>query len=324
MAGCRGGHQSVVENAPAVCLLGPTATGKTELAVRLVETLPLAIVSVDSAMVYRGMDIGTAKPDAETQRRAPHRLIDIRDPENTYSAGAFVRDARAAMREIRAAGRVPLLTGGTMMYFRALTRGLAELPPADPDLRSAIDREARRHGWPALHGRLAAVDPAAAARIAPNDAQRIQRALEVFEKSGRPISEWQAATSADPDAAFLKLGLVAEPRAQLASRIAERFERMLRRGFVDEVARLRERPGLDRNSPSMRAVGYAQIWDYLDGRATLEEAKRAAVTATRRLAKRQMTWLRNERELICHNVLEGDVFVAISTAIAGNLCAADA
>lgn len=217
---------------PAVCLMGPTATGKTDLAVRLVERLPFEIISVDSAMVYRGMDIGTAKPDLETQRRAPHRLIDIRDPEQTYSAGDFVRDARAAMASIREAGQVPLLVGGTMLYYRALTRGLATLPSADPALRAAIDRDARRLGWPALHRRLATVDPAAAARIAPNDGQRIQRALEVFEKSGRPLSEWQAEQApGEPEASWLRLGLLPEPRSELGRRIARRFDAMLRAGL---------------------------------------------------------------------------------------------
>ncbi len=301
---------------PAVCVMGPTAAGKTELAVRLVEAFPFEIISVDSAMVYRGMDIGTAKPDAATLRRAPHRLIDLRDPEDTYSAGDFVRDARRAMAAIREAGRVPLLVGGTMMYFRALTRGLAGLPPADPEIRRALEREAAVHGWPALHRRLAGVDPAAAARIAPNDSQRIQRALEVYELSGRPISQWQAeGTAPEPGARWLRFGLVPAPRAELARRIRERFEAMLREGFVEEVARLRQRPGLGRHSPSMRAVGYRQLWDYLEGTSTLEEAKRAAITATRRLAKRQVTWLRSERDLICHNPLEQDAFAAISRCL---------
>lgn len=300
---------------PAVCLMGPTASGKTGLAVRLVEAFPFEIISVDSAMVYRGMDVGTAKPDAGTQRRAPHRLIDIRDPEETYSAGDFVRDANAALAAIRQAGRIPLLVGGTMMYFRALTQGLADLPPADAGLRSELDREAARLGWPALHRRLAEIDPAAAARIDPNDGQRIQRAMEVYLKTGRTISEWQASPVPGAAEPFLKLGLVVEPRAELGRRIADRFGKMLREGLVEEVARLRERPGLSRRSPSMRAVGYAQIWDYLDGRSTLEETLRDAVTATRRLAKRQMTWLRSERGLMCHNTLERDAFGAISTVI---------
>ena len=294
--------------------MGPTAAGKTDLAVRLVQSLPFEIISVDSAMVYRGMDIGTAKPDAETRQRAPHRLIDVRDPEHTYSAGDFVRDARAEMARIREAGRVPLLVGGTMMYFRALTHGLAALPPADRELRAALDDEARRFGWPALHRRLARLDPAAAARIEPNDGQRIQRALEVYLKSGRPLSEWQAQDAPGAaGAAYLKIGLLPEPRSELNRRIARRFDVMLREGLVEEVARLRQRPGLERGRPAMRAVGYRQIWDYLEGRTTLEEAIRDAVTATRRLAKRQMTWLRSERGLICHNTLEGDPFAAIFT-----------
>lgn len=296
--------------------MGPTASGKTELAVRLVQSLPLAIVSVDSAMVYRGMDIGTAKPGPEILERAPHRLIDIREPEETYSAGDFVRDARAEMADIRAAGRVPLLVGGTMMYFRALTRGIAELPSADPAVRAAIDNAARAEGWPALHARLAAVDPAAAARIASNDSQRIQRALEVWRVSGKPLSTWQAE---GPDraraSAYLRFGLVPEPRAALHRRIEGRLRGMLDAGFVDEVARLKQRPFLDDRSPAMRAVGYRQVWLYLDGRATLEEAAHKAVAATRQLAKRQLTWLRTEPGLICHNPLEADVFDAISARI---------
>ncbi|HEX2138225.1 MAG TPA: tRNA (adenosine(37)-N6)-dimethylallyltransferase MiaA [Woeseiaceae bacterium] len=296
--------------------MGPTASGKTELAVRLVENLPLAIISVDSAMVYRGMDIGTAKPEAAILRRAPHRLIDIREPEDTYSAGDFVRDAQAEMANIRAAGRVPLLVGGTMMYFRALTRGIAELPAADAQLRRGIDREARAEGWPALHARLAEVDPAAAARIAPNDSQRIQRALEVWRASGRPLSAWLAdEQSRTPAPCYLRIGLVPEPRASLHRRIETRFRHMLEAGFVDEVIRLQQRPALAAGSPAMRAVGYRQIWSYLDGRSTLDEAYRNAVTATRQLAKRQMTWLRTEDGLTCHNPLEEDVFGAISARI---------
>jgi tRNA dimethylallyltransferase len=301
---------------PAVCLMGPTASGKTELAVRLVEALPLTIVSVDSAMVYRGMDIGTAKPGPEILARAPHRLIDIREPEETYSAGDFVRDARTAMADIRAAGRVPLLVGGTMMYFRALTRGMADLPAADPAVRQAIDDEARADGWPALHARLAAVDPAAAARIAANDSQRIQRALEVWRVSGKPLSAWQAeGPGPAPGPAYLRFGLAPEPRAALHRRIERRLRGMLDAGFVDEVARLKQRPFLDERSPAMRAVGYRQVWTYLDGRAALEAAVHKAVAATRQLAKRQMTWLRTEPGLICHNPLEADVFDAIFTRI---------
>jgi tRNA dimethylallyltransferase len=296
--------------------MGPTASGKTELAVKLVEALPFEIISVDSAMVYRGMDIGTAKPGGDLLRRAPHRLIDIRDPEETYSAGDFVRDARAEMAKIRTAGRAPLLVGGTMMYFRALTQGLADLPPADENARAAIDREALRDGWPAMHERLAAVDPAAAARIDPNDSQRIQRALEVYRASGRPLSDWQALEQpAGAAERYLKFGVVPEPRPALHRRIEQRFRSMLEAGFVEEIARLQQRPSLSSRSPAMRAVGYRQVWNHLEGRSTLEDATRAAIVATRQLAKRQMTWLRTERGLICHNPLEEDVFGAISARI---------
>ena len=304
------------EALPAVCLMGPTASGKTELAVRLVEQLPLDIVSVDSAMVYRGMDIGTAKPGPDILARAPHRLIDIREPEQTYSAGDFVRDARAEMAGIRAAGRVPLLVGGTMMYFRALTRGMAELPPADAAVRQAIDEEARAEGWPAMHARLATVDPAAAARIAPNDSQRIQRALEVWRVSGRPLSAWQAAgRSPAPGTPYLRFGLVPEPRAELHRRIEKRLGAMFDEGFVAEVERLKQRPGLDERSPAMRAVGYRQVWAHLDRRITLDEARHKAAAATRQLAKRQLTWLRTEPRLTCLNPLEADAFGAISAEV---------
>jgi tRNA dimethylallyltransferase len=300
----------------AVCLMGPTASGKTELAVRLVEQLPLEIISVDSAMVYRGMDIGTAKPGPDVLARAPHRLIDIREPEQTYSAGDFVRDARAAMAGIRAAGRVPLLVGGTMMYFRALTRGMADLPPADAGVRRALDDEARAEGWPALHAQLATVDPAAAARIAPNDSQRIQRALEVWRVSGKPLSAWQAeGRSPSPDAPYLRFGLVPEPRAALHRRIEKRLRAMCDAGFVAEVERLKQRPGLDERSPAMRAVGYRQVWAYLDGRIPLDQALDKAATATRQLAKRQLTWLRTEPRLTCLNPLEADAFGAISAQV---------
>jgi tRNA dimethylallyltransferase len=310
---------AALSHVPAICLMGPTASGKTELAVRLVEALPLAIVSVDSAMVYRGMDIGTAKPAAETLKRAPHRLIDIRDPEQPYSAGHFVRDAGREMAEIRAAGRIPLLVGGTMMYFRALTRGIAVLPAADRTLRSAIDAEAGEAGWPALHAKLAAVDPAAAARIEPNDSQRIQRALEVYRASGRPLSEWQKREGPPRMPPYLRFGLVPEPRAELHRRIELRFKAMLAAGFVDEVARLRRRPLLTERSPSMRAVGYRQIWQHLDGRATQDGAAEKAVAATRQLAKRQLTWLRSEDGFIRYNPLEVDTFGSISAQIAGRI-----
>lgn len=302
-------------NRTAVCLMGPTASGKTGVAVELVRRFPFDIVSVDSALVYRGMDVGTAKPDAGTLAAAPHRLIDIRDPEDRYSAGDFVRDARRDMAEIFAAGRVPLLVGGTMMYFRVLTGGLAALPSADAALRAEIDADAGERGWPALHGELAAVDPQAAARIEPNDSQRIQRALEVYRLSGRPLSEWQSEEneSGDEDTVnYLKLALAVEPRARLHARIEARLEQMLEDGFVDEVRRLSARPGLDREAPAMRAVGYRQFWRYVAGETSYDEARYRALVATRQLAKRQITWLRSDPDIIFFDALEVDPAGTIS------------
>ena len=240
----------------AILLMGPTASGKTELAISLCERFPCDVISVDSALVYRGMDTGAAKPDAQTLAHTPHRLIDIREPEESYSAGEFVRDAYREMDAILAAGRIPLLAGGTMMYFRALTQGIAELPGADEALRAAIDAEAEEKGWPAMHAELQGVDPGAAERIKPNDRQRIQRALEVYRRSGTPLSEWHRERApARDDIEYIKIGLNIEPRAVLHGRIAERLEAMVDDGFVDEVAALRQRPGLTAEHPSMRSVG---------------------------------------------------------------------
>lgn len=286
------------------CLMGPTASGKTETAIELADTLSLDIVSVDSAMVYRGMNIGTAKPDAATLQRAPHRLVDIREPEDAYSAGDFVRDAGRAMTEIFAAGRVPLLVGGTMLYFRALIEGIAELPEADPATRQALDREADEKGWPVLHAELAAVDPAAAERIAPADRQRIQRALEVYRVSGRPLSDWQSAATAESPFAFLKVALVDDDRARLHRRIDSRFHSMLDAGFLAEVETLQARPGLTADSPSMRSVGYRQLWAHLEGHYDLDTAVQRGQAATRQLAKRQLTWLRSETELSVFDPLD--------------------
>lgn len=302
----------------AVCLLGPTASGKTDIALRLCKRFPFAVISVDSALVYRGMDIGTAKPDPATLARVPHRLIDIRDPEESYSAGDFVRDAKAAIAEIVAAGEIPLLVGGTMLYFRALTEGIAELPAADPAARRQIDEEALARGWPAMHARLAAVDPVTAARLNPNDSQRIQRALEVHAASGRPISAWQcAAGDAERDCGvrFLKIGLWPQSRNVLHRRIEERLDRMLEEGLLDEIRTLMRRPGLDRDRPSMRAVGYRQLWAYLAGECSLEEGRYRALVATRQLAKRQFTWLRSERELKLVDPLETDCTDHIFTTL---------
>jgi tRNA dimethylallyltransferase len=300
----------------AICLMGPTASGKTEAAIRLCKRFPVDIISVDSALVYRGMDIGTAKPDAETRRRTPHRLIDIREPEQSYSAGEFVRDAHAEMAAIIEAGRIPLLVGGTMMYFRALTAGIAELPAADPGLRAEIDGEARARGWPAQHARLAEVDPAAAARINPNDSQRIQRALEVWLASGRALSDWQrdGGQLAAP-CRYLRIGLWPASRRMLHERIESRLNSMLNNGFLEEVRRLRERDGLTSRHPSMRAVGYRQFWEHLDGATTLEQARTRALAATRQLAKRQITWLRSEASLSRFDPLEASTIDAISSTL---------
>lgn len=296
--------------------MGPTASGKTDIAVELVTSLPLEIVSVDSAMVYRHMDIGTAKPDPATLARAPHRLLDIRDPEERYSAGEFVRDATREMADIHARGRVPLLVGGTMLYFRALTEGMAALPPADPRLREAIDDEAAGAGWPAMHRRLAEIDPEAAGRISPNDSQRIQRALEVWRATGKPLSVWHREQATGTAAScFLLLALLPADRAALHRRIADRLQRMFAAGFVDEVRRLKSRHGLRRDSPAMRAVGYRQVWAHLEGEKTLDETEAAARAATRQLAKRQMTWLRSQALSACVDPLERNAFAAIKSII---------
>jgi len=296
-----------------ICLMGPTASGKTDIAVRLAERFPLDVISVDSALVYRGMDIGTAKPDPRVLQRVPHRLIDIREPEESYSAGEFVRDATTAIEQIQRAGRLPLLVGGTMMYFRALTQGIAELPEADDAIRATLDAEAARSGWPTLHAQLAEVDPVAASRINRNDSQRIQRALEVYRTSGRSLSEWQ---SAEPVTGkhyrFLKIALIAESRKALHARIERRLKSMFASGFVEEVRTLRARPGLTSRDPAMRAVGYRQVWAHLDGEFDAAEAERRTLYATRQLAKRQLTWLRSENELISLDPLEAGGFDAIS------------
>jgi len=300
---------------PVICLMGPTASGKTEIALRLADAFPVDLVSVDSALVYRGMDIGTAKPDARTLARYPHALIDIRDPEQSYSAGEFVRDAQRQIEMSHARARIPLLVGGTMLYFRSLIGGIADLPDADVAVRAAIDAEAARRGWPALHADLAKVDPRAAARINENDSQRIQRALEVFHVSGRPLTDWQSATSTVARYAFIKLALIPEPRSVLHARIGDRFERMLASGFVEEVERLRQRPELTAAHPSMRSVGYRQLWDFLERRFNLPETRSRALAATRQLAKRQLTWLRRESDLFVVNPLEVEAFTTISSQV---------
>jgi len=277
----------------AVLLMGPTGSGKSDLAIRLAEQMPFEIVSVDSALVYHGMDIGTAKPSREVRARIPHHLIDIRDPAVSYSAGEFVRDARHAMQDIWRRGRQPLLVGGTMLYFHALTAGLAELPAADLEVRAAIDAQAAASGWAALHRELAQVDPKAAARIHHNDPQRIQRALEVYRLTGESITNLQQSrVSAFSDTNVIEFAIAPLERRDLHSKIELRFKAMMDAGLLAEVKSLFERSDLTAEHSSMRAVGYRQLWRHFAGQCALGEATNQAIVATRQLAKRQMTWLR--------------------------------
>ena len=278
---------------PAIFLLGPTASGKTAASLAIAERLPVEIVSVDSALVYRGLDIGSAKPDAQTRARHVHHLVDIVDPTEPYSAGRFREDALAIAAAIEARGRVALFVGGTMLYERALMRGLAALPPADATVRAAIEAEAKARGWPALHAELALGDPATAARLEPNDSQRVQRALEVLRVSGRPLSaHFEEGARRPPPFRALRLSLEPSDRAALHARIAERFRTMLGAGLVDEVVGLRARYRLEASLPAMRAVGYRQVWDTLEGLAPASTLEARGIAATRQLAKRQLTWLR--------------------------------
>ena len=281
---------------PAVLLMGPTASGKSAVALELAARLPVEIVSVDSAQVYRGMDIGTAKPDGETRARVRHHLLDLIDPDQAYSAARFRIDALAAIAEIRARGRVPLLVGGTMLYFKALREGLSDLPPANAAVRARLDTRAAGEGWRALHAELARLDPATAARLDPTDSQRIQRALEVYELSGRPISALQGARQKPAEAGFLSLALIPHDRAELHRRIANRFDAMLAAGLVDELSGLRQRFRLDASMPSMRCVGYRQAWQFIDGVCDCDELRARGAAATRQLARRQLTWLRSLQE----------------------------
>jgi tRNA dimethylallyltransferase len=274
--------------------MGPTASGKSALAFELAQRFGGEILSVDSAQIYRGMDVGTAKPDTAMRANVAHHLIDIVDPTDAYSAARFAHDAANAIAEIRARNRVPIVSGGTMLYFKALTEGLSALPQADPSIRARLDARAKDDGWPALHVELARIDPVTAARLAPNDAQRIQRALEVFELTGRPLSALQghrSATAADVGAA-LSIALVPENRSVLHVAIAQRFDAMLAAGLVEELALLRSTSALHRHLPSMRCVGYRQAWSYLDGEIDRDTLRAQGIAATRQLAKRQFTWLR--------------------------------
>jgi len=301
--------------------MGPTASGKTDVATQLCERFPFDVISVDSALVYRGMNIGTAKPDADTLQQTPHRLIDIRDPEESYSAGDSVRDAHAEMDAIFSAGRIPLLVGGTMMYFRALTGGIADLPSADFQIRANIDVDAADLGWPAMPGSLREIDADAASRINPNDSQRIQRALEVYEASGKPLSAWQreAHAATKTNVRFIKIALQLATREVLHARIEKRLNLMLNNGFIEEVKAFYKLSGLTRKHPSMRSVGYRQIWEHLDGETSLDEAAEKALFATRQLAKRQITWLRSESDLNSFDPLEVGSVDAISAFLVDKL-----
>jgi tRNA dimethylallyltransferase len=287
--------------------MGPTASGKTAVAVELAQKFPCEIISVDSALVYRFMNIGAAKPDAEVLARAPHRLIDIRNPDESYSAAQFREDALREMAEISDRGKVPLLVGGTMLYFKALREGLSDLPEADANIRREIDEKANRLGWPALHAELAALDPVTAARLKPMDSQRIQRALEVCFITGQPMSAQQGRVKAPLPYRAVAISLEPSDRKVLHERIARRFDAMLTQGLVDEVRGLRERFTLAPEMPSMRCVGYRQAWQYLDGELDKMMLREKGVAATRQLAKRQLTWLRSMNEVERFDCLKDDL-----------------
>nr|WP_050901677.1 tRNA (adenosine(37)-N6)-dimethylallyltransferase MiaA [Microbulbifer agarilyticus] len=281
--------------------MGPTASGKTDLAMAISDSLPVELISVDSALVYRGLDIGSAKPTPEELARYPHRLIDICDPAESYSAGRFRSDALAAMEEISGRGKIPLLVGGTMLYFKALLQGMAEMPEADPEFRAQAEARAEREGWPALHQELQKIDPELAAELHPNHSVRIERALEVFHLSGKTMTQLRAEQERESPLAHYvvqQLAIVPEDRSILHRRIAERFERMLQNGFIEEVQALRARGDLHKDLPAIRAVGYRQVWEYLDGDTDYEQMVAAGIAATRQLAKRQLTWLRRWPDLI--------------------------
>jgi len=283
--------------------MGPTASGKTELAIYLTEHFPVDIISVDSAMVYRGLNIGSAKPSDEELAKAPHRLIDVVDPADAYSAARFRSDALKEMAFIIEAGRIPLLVGGTMLYFRALLSGLSELPESDEATRQKLEQQAKEIGWNKMHQRLAEVDAEAAKRIHPNDPQRISRALEVYEMTGKPMSQLQKEQKSEPlPYQVLKLALIPSDRAVLHQRIEKRFSQMLEQGLIDEVKALLERGDLHEDLPAIRAVGYRQVWDYLSERIDYTEMQERGVIATRQLAKRQLTWLRSEKDLTIYDL----------------------
>jgi len=296
---------------PAIFLMGPTASGKTAMAVELSERLPCELISVDSALIYRYMNIGTAKPDAETLRRAPHRLIDIRDPHESYSAAQFREDALREMADITARGKIPLLVGGTMLYFKVMREGLSTLPEADVAIRQEIDERANRLGWPALHAELATLDPVTAARLKTTDAQRIQRALEVCLITGAPMSAQQGGAKSSLPYRVIAMGLEPSDRKVLHERIALRFDTMLADGLINEVRALREKFLLTPTMPSMRCVGYRQAWQHLDGEFDESMLREKGIAATRQLAKRQLTWLRSMADVMRFDCLEKNVVARV-------------
>ena len=299
----------ILHNRPlALFILGPTASGKTALALALAQQCPIEIISVDSALVYRGMDIGTAKPSREERAICPHHLIDIIDPTEAYSAAQFAADAQRLIHEIHARGRLPVLVGGTMLYVKALLEPLTELPTANETIRAEIDAQAAQIGWPAMHAELAIVDAETAARLEPTDAQRINRALEIYRISGKPMSQWLAEDTATHELSFSPIltALIPEPRAILHERINQRFVTMLEHGFLDEMRMLRARGDLHLGLPSMRCVGYRQAWEFLDGEYGYEELIEKGQAATRQLAKRQMTWIRGMPEIRVFHSLDTD------------------
>jgi len=287
---------AVAESPLILFIMGPTAAGKTNLAIECVEQFGCELISVDSALVYRDMNIGTAKPDAQELARAPHKLIDIIDPAESYSAANFREDALREIKSTLSRGKTPVLVGGTMLYYKALQEGLSELPEADAGVRAQLEADAESYGWQKMHDRLAQIDPVSAQRIHPNDPQRIQRALEVYEISGKTLTEfWRLQSAQALPYNILKIAFFPEDRDLLKQRISQRFHQMLKLGFIEEVEALRERGDLNLDMPSMRCVGYRQVWEYLDGLSTYDEMTEKAVIATRQLAKRQLTWLRKEK-----------------------------
>ncbi len=309
-----------MKSGSVIFLMGATATGKTDLAIEISKQFPVEIISVDSALIYRQMNIGTAKPDRQTLAHFPHFLVDIIDPVERFSAWDFVTQARQLIEEISSRGHIPLLVGGTMMYFNALQNGLNRLPEASPEIRIRLESEALQTGWPRLHARLAEIDPITANRVKPGDSQRIQRALEVFELSGRPLSEFLAKGTSGLDCNIVKILLQATNRSHLHNRIEDRFQIMLEQGFVDEVAVLKNRDDLSLSLPSMRCVGYRQVWQFLDGELSEQEMKYKAVAATRQLAKRQITWLRKQPQnnaFDCLNYRKDAIFKVLDESFPG-------